>query len=744
MNETLQRRVTSAAAAALLIVALLPYVVTFLPRIYFDVDPHSEAASRSAIAFGPTGAAWYSVICVLLACVIMVLCVLMRRAVAWWAAALVSVGVVVQTLYFRDGQPDDLWFGAGWIAAACLALAAYHLFQLPGVRRWLVAGFVAILLPLTIEAIWFVTVEHAETIESYQRQQEQWIDARGGETISNSQELYERRLEAPDVIGTFSLSNVLGSLTMASVLLGTGLLLASPWRWGRPAALLVSVGGAATLYLTNSRGAQAALFAGLIVLFAAHWLIRVPHPRAGVPDAAHGRTRPWHPAMSTRVRRWLLMVMSVGVPIAAVAVVLAVGAMGPPPPGAPKSSAKLTLLFRYHYWQGASHIAAAHPLIGVGEAGFREDYLSAKNPLSPEDVRSAHNLFVDWITMLGVGGWAWSALVIVWLLRATKMPTTQDDDPLPVGYERWLPCLVVAAVLFGIQYVIKLDSLWWGTALLWLAEALGFLLVMGLLAAGRIKGKWMQAGMLAAAVGLIGHNQIEMTFHHMPSVVPGWMLLALAAASVPSAAKAKRLDWAIVPLLMAVAVVLAVAVAEPVTRQQEHLASALRAIQSGRGQAALAELDESAQAVAGDDTTLRWRILLRLEKAQALDKFGDRRGAEQARREALALCEPAAFGGVDSYRLDRWRSNVHEALGDLDAAIADQKRVIARLPYSMPDHMRYADLLAEAGRTAEAAEAYRDVLALSEQRYLDPAVQLNNEQRQRLEAYIGQAVGSRQ
>ncbi|MCC6682788.1 MAG: O-antigen ligase family protein [Phycisphaeraceae bacterium] len=746
MNDTLQRRGAIAAAAALLIVALLPYVVAFLPRIYFDVDPNSEAAAQSAIAFGPAFAGWYCVIAVLLACLIMGWCVLLRRAVAWWAVALVSVGIVAQMVHFRG--PDDLWYGSAWIAGACLALAAYHLCQLPGAgagaRRWIIAGFVAVLLPLTIDAVWFVTVEHAETIESYQRQQQQWIDARGGETVTNSQQLYERRLHAPDFIGNFSLSNVLGSLTMASVLLGTGLLLASPWRWGRPAALLVSVGGAVTLYLTHSRGAQAAMFAGLIVLLAACWLTGVPHPRAGVSDAAHGRTRPWHPTMSIRVRRWLLMAMSMGVPVAAVAVVLAVGAMGPSPEGAPISSAKLTLLFRYHYWQGASRIAADHPLIGVGQAGFREQYLSAKNPLSPEDVRSAHNLFVDWISMLGLGGWAWTALIVTWLLRATKMPATEDDHPPPVGYERWLPCAAVAAVLFGIQYVIKLDSLWWGTALLWLAEALGFLLLMGLLVAGRINRRWMQAGMLAAAVGLIGHNQIEMTFHHMPSVVPAWMLLALAAAGAPSAAKAKRFDWVIVPLLLIAAVMLVVCVAGPVTRQQEHLAAALRAIQSGRGQAALAELDASALSVAGDDTTLRWRILLRLEKAQALAKFGDARGAERVRRETLALCEPAAFGGVDSFRLDRWRSNVHEALGDLDAAIADQKRVIERLPYSLPDYMRYADLLAEVGRRAEAVEAYRDVLALSAQRYLDPAVQLNDEQRQRLVAYIEQAVGSRQ
>src|SRR5205823_5637512 len=72
---------------------------------------------------------------------------------------------------------------------------------------------------------------------------------------------------------------------------------------------------------------------------------------------------------------------------------------------APTSSAQRLVTLsndRYAYWGVAVRAFAAHPLIGVGTNGFREEWL-AHRPLR-EITRDAHSLYIETAAELGLVG----------------------------------------------------------------------------------------------------------------------------------------------------------------------------------------------------------------------------------------------------------------------------------------------------------------------------------------------------
>lgn len=705
-------------------VALLPFLVTFLPQIYFDVDPSSPGADAPVTSFGPAGSQWYCVAAASLAALTLGLCAWLKRPIAWWVVALVAVGVGVQLLHFMPARPDNLWYGSAWIAGSLLGLSAYHLCQLPGARRWVIAGFIAILVPVTLDSAFYVFVEHPQTVAMYER----------GEFVSSAAqqhaESYERRLKAPDAVGAFSLSNVLGSLTAVSTLIAAAVVLAATRRSAKITAGVCTAAGLFSIYLTHSKGAIVGLLVGALILLLTPMLQRF---------------------------RTLAVVVCVGCVVAAVAGIIAVASMGTPDHG--EGGARVSLLFRYHYWQGAAAQIAEHPLLGNGQEGFREDYLRTKNPLSPEDVRSSHNVFVDWIAMLGVGGWAWAALAMTWLVMLARSGPAPSQTPDADGAVKvtWVPCALVTAALFACMYVVQFDLFgvfattetrevvidWSGISnlALWLVSLAGFLAVLVVVVRSELSARWAWGGMLASATALLSHNQIEMTFHHMPSVVPAWVLLGAAASAGARETKSRRIDAMALLVPGAAALAIVLMAATPVTNQQRHLALAAQALRAGWGEVGLFELEAAAQPIPADPATLRWRILTRLQYADVMERNGRPRDAAAARASALSLCSPEKYSGVSSYRLDRWRSQVHEAMGDIDAAIADQRRTIERVPYSVNDRLRLGMLLEGAGQVDDAVETYRELLEVDAMRRLDPTTQLKDDERAHVEAYLQQHGG---
>src|SRR5690606_35332276 len=150
------------------------------------------------------------------------------------------------------------------------------------------------------------------------------------------------------------------------------------------AVVVIGAGAAAglgALGLTYSKGGLEALGLGVVVVGAQVWM----HRRGSRRQA--------------RAAGWL-MPGAVAAPIVAVVVRGLIG----------ERLGERSLLFRWFYWQGASRIATDHPVAGVGPAGFQEAYLSARPPLSVEEVTSPHGLPFDWWATLGLFGLAWVGL----------------------------------------------------------------------------------------------------------------------------------------------------------------------------------------------------------------------------------------------------------------------------------------------------------------------------------------------
>lgn len=746
------RHVLELAAVALLAVILLPGVVEFLPVLYFDVDPRSPVGRSPVTAFGPLGAAWLQVISVLIASAGVAVSVWAGGRVRWGACTLVGVGVLA-CLYHLPGHLDNRLVCGAWVASAAVGLAVLHLAQHEPARRWLAAGMVALLIPMALHAVWFIYVEHPATVASFHANEAAFLQSRGWTPGSPEHELYVRRLESPDAVGTFGLANVLGTVALGLTLVAAGWALGL-WRAG-VGRVAVLVGAAAAglgvwvVMLTHSKGAAAALLLGGVLL-----------------GGAAGAFR-W-----LRMRHVLPLIAAACVVLAVVAVLMR-GSLGPPD----SPEGERSLLFRFYYWQAAARLVSEHlPAsagIGIGPAGFSSGYLHAKNPLSPEEVTSAHNVFVDFITTLGVGGWAWSILLLLWLWQAgrsvARASTAQAvaDEPVQSGPDSAEDeaqvrrrCLLLAAILggviFGTQRVVESQKMWIDTAILWLIGLVGFIGVSAGLViwrgAGRRDGRWLGTGLWAGAAAVLTHSQIEMAFYQPASSGLVWAMMALAAGPFCPVDEAKtdaaRPRWRIyLPAgVIACAGIALLFNVKPLAAHQQSLARAAQAIQEGFPIRALEELDRAGAVIPSDLRAMRWRALLRLEWAAAAMQQHDPSTARRRIEEALAILEQARSSPNAPPAADRLYASVQEQAAQwlhepdrLSLAVEAIQRAIRQSPYSLADHLRLGDGLWELGRRDEAAAAYRRALELSEQNYLDPARQLHEADRQRILDHLNTA-----
>lgn len=731
-----------AAALAVLALVILPCVVSLLPTIYFDVDPRSEVGRQPTVALGPAGVAWYQVACLVVAAIAMAVSARAGATLRWGACALVAVGMIACAYHLPRGDANALHAG-GWVAASALALAALHLGQFAEARRWMIAGMVAMLVPLGVQAIWYVLAEHPATVASYLATEADTLESRGWETGSAQHELYRRRVTDWQAVGRFGLSNVFGSVVAGFTMLGAAVTL-GVWRagaWRRAALLAAAVGlGAMAVLLSRSAGAVVGLMAGTAVLALAGASMRWPTWRKAMPAAA------------------------VALVVLAFAAVLVRGMLGPPETVA----GERTVLFRFQYWQAAARIIGHDPLasalLGIGPAGFAEAYLWAKNPLNPEEVNSTHNVFIDYIVMLGLGGWALSAALLLWLWQAGKAAcvTLGADEVPPAAVESPQPTwaglpqvnlllATAAALVFGVAYVVELPRMLPEWAVLWLAGVLSFIAVTAMVATRRLwPARWGAAGLLAAATVVLVHNQIEMTFFQFSAAPIVCVLVALAAAgaSLPAATpRGGALRYVPAVTIAVAAVALLVGHTVPAARQQAKLSAAATALQQGQGGDALRLLDEAGADAPSDATVLRWRVAFRLAGARQAADAGRRDVAARWLAEALAVLQATA-GHVRPTALHRHQAEVHEQaaalLGDAsrrELALVHREQVVVHTPYSLADHVRLGDARWEAGDHEQAAAAYRRAIQISAWNYLDPARQLAEPEHDRLVARITEAGG---
>jgi hypothetical protein len=215
------------------------------------------------------------------------------------------------------------------------------------------------------------------------------------------------------------------------------------------------------------------------------------------------------------------------------AAILLRGAVGPPD----SAQGERSLLFRWFYLQASVDMTAEQPILGVGPGHFKGFYLVHKNPLSPEEVSDPHNVLAAWISTLGLGGLAWSIMLIGWLWGAappgrpteaspqasndrheTAPPNSANGHPLGP----WGSLLAAGLVVFGGKYAM--DHAVLGPLALAMLAPVAVVLIVATV--------WRRSGGLGVAMGLLGAVLAAITIL-IPFVgfaligAAGWFVLAI-------------------------------------------------------------------------------------------------------------------------------------------------------------------------------------------------------------------------
>ena len=728
----------------------LPCVVMIRPDLYWDADPQLGLAGAMT-ALGPAGVMWLTVLSVAAAGAALWVHLLAGGRICKITLTLAGFGGL-GCLYHMSRHALSLYICGGWLGAVALAVAGLHLGQHRQPRRWMITALAALLMPLAFDAVSYVFVEHPMMLESFQQQESQLLAARGLAAGSTQHQEYARRLAVADATGPFGLSNVFGAVLTALVLIAAAITMDQfvrrPRLLGRAALFAAAtVLGFTALWLTRSRGALLACAAGVGLVALA----------GGAAD------RP-------KLRRWLPVAAWSLIGLAFLAVV-ARGLAGPP--DSPRG--ERSLLFRSYYWQGAGRIFGEHPWLGVGPGSFKDAYTRLKNPLSPEEVVSSHSVFVDLAAMLGLPGLAWCGLLGFWLARAsggTLAGTAVDrGGPIATADRGKVRPAVLAALVLGTQFILE-----WPSNLL--IELLG-LWIAGLVlfiycgaSSGSLGARWPQAGLFAAAVALVLHGQIEMTFYHPGATQLAWFVVALAAAGAladhdePTAGDPAKPGprWGgggglkglirgrgqgLTPgLFFAVALLLALAFAVPLTRQQSALKRAASRRQQRDVDGAIRHLDDAIDALPGDPRPYILKTGMGLEKAAAAAARGDTPQLLRMVESSLAVLDRAEAAGLNDLRLLHRRAVIHQwaakTLGDPAqglTAVELLRRVCDRSPHSKTNCLTLADLLWDLDQRDEARRTYRRCLQISDRLYLDPVDQLNKQERGHIEQRLSNGGG---
>ncbi|QOJ01736.1 MAG: O-antigen ligase family protein [Phycisphaeraceae bacterium] len=313
-----------------------------------------------------------------------------RRRTVDTALLLAGVAAVAGHLWLRPAArtPEDLALGSAWTVGLFSAVSLSHAGSMPRVRGVASGVLLGGLMCLAGKAVVQVYVEHPRTLSAFRADREMFLAAQGWEVGSPNALAFERRVSQPEASGWFGLANVLATVSVAvTVALGAVTVLA--WGiggWIRAALVGGTVAALGTLVLAGSKGGVASLAAGCVVL-------------GVVMVAGRGVGRGW-------VLRVAPLALMAAVPVG----VVVRGLAG-------ERLEERSVWFRWMYAEASARIAARSMPMGTGPDGFKDAYLIEKNPLSPEEVTSPHNVILDFISTLGLGGVAWAALVVVMACR---------------------------------------------------------------------------------------------------------------------------------------------------------------------------------------------------------------------------------------------------------------------------------------------------------------------------------------
>jgi O-antigen ligase/tetratricopeptide (TPR) repeat protein len=550
---------------AMVSIAAMRCVIEFVPDPYFDVDPAITPGSRGAA--GPLVSLALDVT-LLMSCAAALLGeALAKRRIDWRLLVIAAIGAI-PVIVHGVGDLDDLWRGSCWLAAVIGAVAAAHLARDPAMRNTMLAVLLAAAVPVIARGAVQTLHEHAQTVATFRDNAEHILRQQGIEPGSPSAAIYERRLLQNQPLGWFITTNVFATMMAATMIISIGLVIAAvrarlPGGW-TGAIGLVGLAAAAGLGMTGSKGAIGVAAIGALLLLLP--MISMPIQRV----------------MSSRFGGWVVIALIALVLLS----VIARGTLLPEGFAGDKS-----LLFRWHYMAASARIIAQEPLVGTGPDHFQQFYTLHRVPRNPEEVASAHSVFIDWLATLGLGGGAaWTAVAIVMLYRAGRSASSaphpiHDSHPDPQR-QQIVACIFASlALIFALAIewnVISSDPVIIMSRVL---GVLGFLAiaVMAQRIAERAPGPLVHWSLAAGAITLMMHSQIEMTLTQPNAAVWGLMLLGAAAASEKEQCGSPRLWIGAVAsaALVALSVWIAAAGLTPLWKQHlamRHAAESLRPI----------------------------------------------------------------------------------------------------------------------------------------------------------------------
>jgi hypothetical protein len=528
-----------AGVCIVLMLVVLRCFSPFDPFPWWSGDPLESPGPVMGIT--PAASLWIDA-ATLVGCAIAVLGMTRAELRRWAVCAGVSVVAawVVGVHARRGAGLDNLVLGSTWVTAF---LGASTFFACAGramVRRVVIATLLGAMGMLTVRAVTEVWIEHPRTVETFRLTREQFFRSQGWTPDSPMAKAFERRLFQSEASGYFGMANVLATLGAASAVICGGLLaqalrstLARP-TWVMLGLMLGTVGSVVCVVLAGAKGGYASLVGGCVLMAMGWWVAR----RAG-PRAVHG-------GGLQQFARFLGPLCI----LAALCAVIVRGQLG-------DRLGELSILFRWHYMQAATRIIAEQPLLGTGPMGFKDAYLLAKNPLSPEEVNSPHCLVLDLPATLGIAGAAlallwcwWASLAGTGVLRQHEHQNEHAAEPEPLSPAREgrllalvlvLPtALAVALERDGMVPEVAIGRLLGCGAAVWVAAAVARWLRDGPAARAQVLPIFvpLAAGPLAAGCcALAAHCQIELT-----GITPGasaWCAALLAVGAGGSAARTR-------------------------------------------------------------------------------------------------------------------------------------------------------------------------------------------------------------
>ncbi|MAD19606.1 MAG: hypothetical protein CMJ52_05210 [Planctomycetaceae bacterium] len=710
------------AVVAMLVAGLgsLRLLLPFAPDRLFDVDPASVAGPFPAV--GSAGSLLLDAILVLLSGI--GLAIASRRGGLDRPMLLLLLLPLPVIAWHAWSDLLDAWRGFDWFAAVAAGVALAHLVRTPSVRRAVLAVVLAAIAANVVRGLHQVFVEHPDTVAFFDANRDAILAARGWSADSPAAAIYERRLRQPEATGWIGFSNVLSGLLAAGGVLAIGLLVAarrsgSGADRGAGGPVMLGLAGTGCLLLVGlnaSKGAIAASAVGVLGLLLLLGPLRERFLR--------------------RSGSWLI-----AVGVLAFSAIVARGLL-------PEDFAgDRSLLFRWHYLQGGIAMFLEHPWAGVGPDGFQDAYLATRPIRSPESVASAHSVVLDWISGLGLSGFAWLGVAALVVFRHRSEVVDAAGPEAGPGPRVAIVAAPVAVI--GLFLMAWIEGPLLGDGLAVRTGAIMVAVITGVAAwsvSARLSDDLVR-GVAVASVGvLVAQAQIEMLLWQPGSLVACWSLLACAGGAcdrVSGVDRPRRVSGGLVVLASSAAIASVMVLGA--FRDGSSTAQAARSISTlhrspgdDRTPPSAADRRGAAEALAVDLVEERaWNDPRRVRGAITLFMTT---GVDADRRRAatIATAWVDARPGVASAAA---RASVLEAIAiassdpedGRDAASAIE-RVIEFDPYDAGWRLRLAERFAALGRCREAIAAVDVAVELDAERDLDPLARFGPGQVGRVEA----------